>query len=240
MIERNTVQNHKAMKDESSKENKGDQKYITCTHVEKEWGKDFAGTNEPIALCTPPWHVLREALFGIVQSIKDDEGLSDAKDNQNNAHYSTVPPADIAYVVVVSAAARVKNTNPRPRRRSMLSTSIRSKYEEAAVVVSSSTATSLNSTTDTSDNVTVTDQSEKPRYKLVIDDDDCDNYHSEEDYDHRILDTQTNQYCHSIAKTKNEVMSSSSSSSSSSPSLSQPTASSIAETTRPKFRLCYD
>ena len=106
--------------DEDAKGNPIDQKYITCTHVDKEWGKDFAGTTEPVALCTPPWHVLREALFGIVQSMKEEE---DDNNNNNKDHRDDdsklLPVVDIAYVVVVNATARVKPTRPprRPRRR---------------------------------------------------------------------------------------------------------------------------
>ena len=242
MNESTATQNHKATIDESLKDNKNDQRYISCTHIDKEWGKDFAGTNEPVALCTPPWHVLREALFGIVQSIKDDEELSNDNENENgNRNTNTIAPVDIAYVVVVNASARVKKNNPRPRRRNVLSTSILSKLDtntvlETTIVTSIPTTEyndHVNKLDHTSTPSTFTVASEQPKYKLFIDDDANDE--SDTNDNQLVDDTNTNVMRRSMAATLNVNVVS--------PSMPQnaaTTSSLIAEMARPRFRLCYD
>jgi hypothetical protein len=246
MIECNTAQTQNVKKEESSKDNKSDQRYITCTHIDKEWGKDFAGTNEPVALCTPPWPVLREALFGIVQSMKDDDKeLSNEKENENSYGGNTnIAPVDIAYVVVVSATARVKKT--KPQRRSMLSNTILSKFEDTTI--SRSTVTSMNSTNNNNETIKVDDTgtsstslSYPPRYKLLIDDEDDDvddenNTNNIDVEDVSIFDTtKMNQRCrNSMVEMVDDIVSSSPL------STPQPVLSPTTETTRPTFRLCFE
>ena len=239
---------HNANVDESNTENRNDQKYITCTHVDKEWGKDFAGTNEAVALCTPPWHVLREALFGIVQSIKEDEAL--IHENETNRIHSNdtqqiQSPVDIAYVVVVSAAARVKPTIPRPRRRTILSnttttvtttaTSIRSKEDTPSQI-----------TTDNHEHVHPSDQitsslssistPDPPKYKLLIDEEDHDDDGAVNDENdnknHQIVDTNIHQRHHPQKETLMDSVSPS--------CIPQSTTTPVTFANRPKFRLCYE
>ncbi len=211
--------------DEDSKGNEIDQKYITCTHVDKEWGKDFAGTTEPVALCTPPWHVLREALFGIVQSMKQDD-----ENNHNKDHRDDVsrPPVDIAYVVVVNAAARVKTTHARPRRRSMLPASIMAKFENHPDHTTTTTGLQNEHVTLDQADRKSTLSCDPPKYKLVIDGDDNENHKSDDDDNtkhHRMVEINANVKCPPIIET----------------SLPNDTTTSFTtETNRPKFRLCVE
>ena len=237
MVMECTTQNlHKANIDETSKDNKKDHKFITCTHIDKEWGRDFAGTNEPVALCTPPWPVLRDALFGIVQSMKEDDERCSNKNatttTASDSNTTTVPPVDIAYVVVVSADARVKKTNPRPRRRSMLTTTTTSKYEENNVAATSTVTATM---TDNNGRPTSSSSTEQPKYKLIVDDDDNDYKNDDkENNNNHFNDTNTNVASRSTVKS--DMASPSFLSSSSQPS----TATAMVETTRPQFRLCYE
>jgi hypothetical protein len=113
--------------------------YVTCSHVVKGWGDDLAGTpTEPVTLCTPPWHVLREALYGVVQStIHNAHTQNHHPPNSNNTMLlrtfdtDDAPSVDVAYVMVVGASARTKrkgNNGGRGKRACTLTTSENTNY----------------------------------------------------------------------------------------------------------------
>jgi hypothetical protein len=153
------------------------EKYITCTQVDQDWGKDFSGTTESVTLCTPPWNLLREALYGIVQNMRNDESTNETEHDytvqQQEQQAATKPtqyiqpPVDIAYVVVVNAAARLKKTKPAPPT----SSSLRQKQwccpSNTKVEVSKANEMRYEQTLDS--NAAVASKP-KPRYKLVVDD----------------------------------------------------------------------
>jgi hypothetical protein len=113
--------------------------YVTCSHVVKGWGDDLVGTpTEPVTLCTPPWHVLREALYGVVQStIHNAHTQNHHPPNSNNTMLlrtfdtDDAPSVDVAYVMVVGASARTKrkgNNGGRGKKACTMPTSENTNY----------------------------------------------------------------------------------------------------------------
>jgi hypothetical protein len=114
--------------------------YVTCSHVVKGWGDDLAGTQtEPVTLCTPPWHVLREALYGVVQSTIHNANTQNHHHHPNSNNTMLLrtfdtddsPSVDVAYVMVVGASARTKrkgNNVGRGKKACTMTTSENTNY----------------------------------------------------------------------------------------------------------------